>query len=188
MSSLFDAFFPFLGTLLVGFGLVWLGGCDTVPGLEPHERRSPSVFALRIDPDSVHGGDLSAEGTQDTVALHLAAKATDPDGAVDRVLFTVEPASSPRGTAFGQLRPVEGTPHGYARNLAFLIPETVDEIYTVRVFAVDDDSLTSNQVTGQFRYVPAGSSSTDTDGPSWRSAGDPGLGPASSLAPSTPRD
>lgn len=158
-----------LGVILLSGGLVWLGGCDAAPGREG-ERQFPSVFSLRIEPDSVHGRDLSAGEERDTIQLHLAAKARDPDGSLDRVVFTLEPVSNPRGTAFGELQPVEGSPHEYARRLAFLLSTTRDAQYTIRVFAVDDDSLASNQVTGQFRYVAPGSTETSARPPMQPSA------------------
>ncbi len=170
MAFSYHDFHALLGAGVLVVGLVGIGGCDAVPGVEHGEQRSPSVFALHVEPDSVHGNDGSSEAGQDTLSLSLSARASDPDGDVDRVLFTVEPASNPRGTAFGQLRPVEGTQYEYARNFALLVPTTLDETYTVRVFAVDSDSLTSNQVTGQVRVVPAGSSKA--------SAGSSGFGPA----------
>lgn len=144
--------------LLVG-GLGLWGGCDTVPAPE-RDRQAPSVSALEVVPDSVHESDLPSDQVQDSsarVPLNISARATDPDGSVARVVFVLEPSSNPRGTASGTLPVVEDALYG--GRLAFSVP-LVDEIYTVRVFAVDDDSLTSNQVTGQFRFVPSGASDT----------------------------
>lgn len=144
--------------LLVG-GLGLWGGCDTVPAPE-RDQQSPSVSALEVVPDSVHESELPSDQVQDSsaqVPLDISARATDPDGSIARVVFVLEPSSNPRGTASGTLPGAEGTL--YAGRLAFSVP-LVDEIYTVRVFAVDDDSLTSNQVTGQFRFVPSDASAT----------------------------
>lgn len=161
MTTSSPFFFHVLGAVVLGLCVVWTGGCDSVPDLEQGERHSPSVFALQIDPDSVHGNDLAPE--QEAIGMHLSVKATDRDGRIDRVLFTLEPASNPRGTAFGQLEPTDSIQHGYAQSLSLSIPTTIDEIYTVRVFAVDEDSLTSNQVTGQLRFVPADTSEAEGD-------------------------
>lgn len=152
--------YSLLGAVVLGTAFVGVGGCDAVQGVEHEEQRSPSVFALRLEPDSISRTDRSSDAEQDTISLSVAASASDPDGDIDRVLFTVEPASNPRGTAFGQLRPVEGAQHEYVRNFALLVPAVPDEIYTVRVFAVDNDSLASNQVTGQVRVAPSGSTET----------------------------
>jgi hypothetical protein len=47
----------------------------------------------------------------------------------------------------------------YSDTLVLGLP-LINEIYTVRVFAIDDDSLASNQVTGQFRVVAADTAGT----------------------------
>jgi len=113
------------------------------------------VSNLRIVPDSISGTDLSPDQVQDTTAqvpISVAAGATDADGWVERVVFSIEPASRPRATAVGRL---DSLPSGqYGRTLRLGIPATVSEIYTVRVYAVDNDSLASNQVVGQLRFVP----------------------------------
>jgi len=139
-----------------------LGGCDTVSS--PGETQRPSVSALQLAPDSVNQSDLPPDQVQDSTAqvpLNLSARATDPDGTVARVVFVIEPSSNPRGTVSGQLPAQSQSSSLYGGQLAFSIP-LVDEIYTVRVFAVDDDSLTSNQVTGQLRFVPTDSSNAAT--------------------------
>jgi hypothetical protein len=145
-----------LGGVLLGLGLWALGGCDTVPAPERNQQ-APSVSALQVVPDSIHQSDLPPDQIQDSTAqdtLVLSARATDPDGTVERVVFVLEPSSAPRGVISGQLPSVEGALYGAGIPLSLPL---VDEIYTVRVFAVDDDSLASNQVTGQLRFVPADS-------------------------------
>jgi hypothetical protein len=142
--------------LLVG-GLA-LGGCDTAP--TPEETQRPSVSGLQLVPDSVHQSDLPPDQVEDSTAqvpVQLAARATDPDGSVVRVVFVLEPSSNPRGTISGRLPAQSQGASLYGGQLALSLP-LVDEIYTVRVFAVDDDSLASNQVTGQLRFVPSDSS------------------------------
>lgn len=156
--------FSFPWAVVLALGLVAGSGCDSVPEATPNEPQPPSVFAFQLYPDSVHGADLDLNPDQDTAAevpLRLAAQATDSDGEIERVLFTVEPASNPRGAVFGELEPVDSLEHGYARVLPLAVPATRDEIYSIRVFAVDTDSLGSNQVAGQFRFVPATGGDTD---------------------------
>lgn len=147
-----------LGAVALGGSLVLGGGCDTAPA--PQTRQKPSVSGLQIVPDSLHESDLPPEQVQDSSAvvplLIDSVRVTDPDGSVARVSFVLEPSSNPRATFAGTL-PVQNRPV-YGDTLALQLP-LVDEIYTVRVFAVDDDSLTSNQVSGQFRFVPADASS-----------------------------
>ncbi len=145
--------------VLVG-GLV-LGGCDTVS--TPEETQPPSVAGLQVVPDSLHESDLPPDQVQDSTAqvpiVIDSVRATDPDGTVQRVVFVLEPSSNPRGTLSGTL-PAQDRPL-YGAGLTLSLP-LIDEIYTVRAFAVDDDSLASNQVTGQFRFVPADSSGAET--------------------------
>lgn len=154
--SAFPTFSRLLGVLLVvgGLGL----GCDTVPAPDRDVRR-PSVAGLQVTPDSVHESDSSRVEIVDSLAqveVNVSARATDPDGTVERVVFLFEPSSNPRGTLSGSLSAL-GETGRYGGRLALSIPLR-DEIYTVRVFAVDDDSLSSNQVTGQFRFVPVDTS------------------------------
>ena len=128
-------------------------GCDQVS--RPEAARPPSVSALAVTPDSVNAADVPPEQVQDSVArvpLTIGATATDPDGTVERVVFTIEPSSSPRGTVSGTLQPETG--NRYRRAVALGVPVFLDEVYTIRVFAVDDDSLASNQSIGRFRFAP----------------------------------
>ncbi|MEF8815627.1 MAG: hypothetical protein V5A20_01810 [Salinibacter sp.] len=141
-----------LGAVLLMGGAWALGGCDTVPA--PEETQRPSVSNLQLVPDSLHQSDLSPDQVRDSLArdtLVIGVQATDPDGSVERVVSVIEPSSNPRRVLSTRLPPVEETLYGAGVPLTLPL---VDEIYTVRVFAVDDDSLSSNQVTGQFRFVP----------------------------------
>jgi len=127
-------------------------GCDQVSRPEPEQ--PPSVSGLEVTPDSVDASTLPPSRVQDSVArvpVQLAVTATDPDGRVERVAFTIEPASNPRGTLGGSLDPAEG--NRYQRAIGLGIPVSRDEVYTIRVFAVDNDSLASNQSIGRFRFV-----------------------------------
>ncbi len=146
-----------LGSVLIGGGLALWGGCDTVPAPE-RTPRGPSVTGLQVSPDSVHESELDDEQIVDSlaqVAVVVSARVTDPDGVVERVEFVFEPSSNPRRTISDTLSAVE--PPLYEETLPLSVP-LVDEVYTVRVFAVDDDSLSGNQVTGQFRFVPSDTS------------------------------
>jgi len=148
-----------LGPVLIVGSLVMWTGCDTVPAPD-RSRTPPSVAALQVVPDSIHESDLSPDQVQDSTAqvpLQLMARATDADGTVQRVVFVVEPASDPRGTLSGRLPAQPESETQYGGPLVLSLP-LVDEIYTIRVFAIDDDSLASNKVTGQLRVVPSGSS------------------------------
>lgn len=144
---------PFRKHLLAALGLALLVvGCDQVS--QPDARHPPSIAALEIMPDSINVEDLPPDQVQDSTAqvpLAISARATDPDGTVERVVFTIEPASNPRGTLSGVLAPEQG--NRYRRALGLGIPITRDEVYTIRVFAVDDDSLSSNQGIGRFRFI-----------------------------------
>ncbi|MEF8938308.1 MAG: hypothetical protein V5A22_00580 [Salinivenus sp.] len=114
------------------------------------------MSGLVLQPDSVNAADVPAQQVQDSLAqvgLHLRVRATDPDGVVERVQFTVEPASNPRGTATGTLQ--RESDSLFVRQLGLRVPVFLTEVYTVRVFAVDDDSLASNQTLGQFQFVSA---------------------------------
>jgi len=141
------------------FGIVLLsgllgGGCDQ-ESLEPDPpARAPVVTNLRVQPDSVHAADVPADQVQDSLAqigLRIQAHVEDPEGEVARVPFTIEPASNPRGTATGSLRRQNDSL--YAREVGIRVPVFLTEVYTVRVFAVDDDSLASNQGVGQLQFV-----------------------------------
>ena len=145
---------PIVLVLAVLGGGSLLFGCDQVTRPEPGQ--PPSVSALELTPDSVNASQVPPDQVEDSVArvpLTIAATATDPDGAVERVVFTIEPSSNPRGTASGTLQPEQGT--RYRRDVGLGVPVFRDEVYTIRVFAVDDDSLASNQAIGRFRFEPA---------------------------------
>lgn len=138
--------------LLVG----GLAGCDGGGGVDGSRGRAPLVSGLVLQPDSVNAASVPAQRVQDSLAqvvLRLRVRATDPDGAIERVQFTVEPASNPRGTAAGTLQ--RESDSLFVRQLGLRVPVFLTEVYTVRVFAVDDDSLVSNQALGQFQFVSA---------------------------------
>lgn len=143
----------FATVLLVGSMMV---GCDQVSPGAQEQGTPPVVSELTLRPDSVNAAELPAEQAQDSlaeIAIAIVVRAKDSDGTVERVQFTIEPASNPRGTAAGRLRELNGNLYG--QQIGLQIPSFRDEVYTVRVFAVDNDSLASNQSIGQFRFVPA---------------------------------
>jgi len=140
------------GVLVVGA----VGGCDQGGAEREAPGRAPLVSELEVRPDSVNAADVPADRVQDSLAvigLRLQAQVVDPDGEVERVPFTIEPASNPRGTASGTLQRQNDSL--YAREVGLRVPVLLTEVYTVRVFAVDDDSLASNQGVGQFQFVAA---------------------------------
>jgi hypothetical protein len=143
-----------VGAVAAAVLLVALAGCDSVPGPTSPEQRPPEVTNLRLAPDSIDVAALPDEQVQDSVArvpVAVTVDAADPDGQVARVFFTLEP-SRLRGAAIRV--PLDSVaPQAYGVNAAIGLPARVDEIYTVRVYAVDDDSLLSNQVQGQLRVV-----------------------------------
>lgn len=144
-----------LGALVLVVGLVVMGGCDTVPGRDGEQRR-PTVSGLQVVTDSIQ---VSVEDSLAQVDVLVAARAVDADGTIDRVVFTIEPASNPRGTASGELSVVDEPLYG--GRIRFTVP-LAKEIYTVRVFAVDNDDLASNQVVGQFEFDPEAHTSGST--------------------------
>lgn len=132
----------------LGLG-AFLLGCDQVS--RPETGQPPTVSGLTVSPDSVNVADLPPDQVNDSAAvvgIRIAAEVEDPDGSVVRVEFTFEPASTPEGTVTGPLNPA--TDSLYDQRIGLQLPR-VDEVYTVRVFAVDDDSLASNQGVARFR-------------------------------------
>ena len=140
--------------LVVAIFSGFLLGCDQVSGLS--EGEAPTVADLEVTPDSVNAADLPPDLVNDSTAqvpLRVSVRASDPDGEVERVSFKFEPVTNPQGAAFGQL---EATGEGrYAREFAISVPARRDEVYALRVFAVDSDSLASNEAIGRVRFVPA---------------------------------
>lgn len=129
----------------VGLLLVLLVGCDAVPG-RTGERSRPTVSNLQM---VTNGVEVMEDDSLAQLDVTIAVRAADEDGSIERVVFTIEPAANPRGTVNGELSIVDGPLYG--GRVQFTVP-LVEEIYTVRVFAVDDDELASNQVTGQLEF------------------------------------
>lgn len=133
---------------------VIVASCDQAPQASDTGGTRPLVSTLTIAPDSVNAVDLRSNQVEDSLAkipLDIEARVTDPDGTVERVVFTIEPSTNPQGTASGALSSRGEAVYG--RRVVIRVPVFLSEVYTVRVFAVDDDSLASNQGLGQFRFV-----------------------------------
>jgi len=128
-------------------------GCDDTPGAQAIDPEPPQVSGFSFSPKRVVVDSLPPDRVQDErvqVPLVVEAQATDPDGSVDRVELALEPSQNPQSTLLLNLPAAEGDRFAGALNIGLPL---IDEIYTVRVYAVDDDSLVSNQVRGQLRVV-----------------------------------
>lgn len=134
-----------------------VAACDDTPGTTPLDRQPPTVTEFDYVPQTVRVADLPPDRVNEDdstaqVDLRLVARAVDPDGALDRVTFSIEPSRTPSAALRGRLDSIAPDVYGVAIDLG--VPAFVDESYTLRVFAVDADSLISNQALGQFRVVP----------------------------------
>jgi hypothetical protein len=150
-----------IAAVIVGMMLIAATGCDDTPGAGALDQQAPRVVDFRYTPDSVVVSTLPDDRVQDSLAeveLAIDARVQDADSDVASVLFTLEPASNPRQTALGSLRVVTDAPSGpgelYAARAQLRLPAIRREIYTLRVYAIDTDSLPSNQATGQIRLIP----------------------------------
>jgi len=140
---------------LVAVCLVGLlaAGCDDTPGTQAIDPEPPELAGFSFSPKRVVVDDVPPDRIQDDrvqVPLTVEARASDPDGSVDRVELALEPSQNPQGTLLLDLPAADGDRFAGAINIGLPL---VDEIYTVRVYAVDNDSLVSNQVRGQLRVV-----------------------------------
>lgn len=148
--------------LWIGFAafvlLVGIVACDDAPGPSPVDPQPPEVSAFDYIPETVRVAELPPDRVQEAdsiarVDLRLVTRAVDPDGALARVEFSIEASQNPGTAVRGRLDSLGPDLYGAAIDLS--VPSFVDETYTLRVFAVDTDSLTSNQALGQFRVIPA---------------------------------
>lgn len=135
----------------LGGAVLWgmlVMGCDEVSQRGFEDGRPPRVLDITVTPATVRA-PASAETTEPMV--NIEARAEDPDGRVERVEFRLESAA---GLVETRLGPLSQTEDGmYSRTLSPTLPVTED-VYSVRVFAVDDDGHASNQAIGQFTVVP----------------------------------
>lgn len=124
------------------------GGCDQAAGPEARDGTPPVVSDLVLVPDTAA---VPVDTATATIEVGIEAHVRGSDGAVERVVFTLDPKSNPQSAISDRL--VQRVNEQYLRQFQLSLP-TREDVYTVRVYAVDDDSLTSNQVLGQFQVVP----------------------------------
>jgi len=134
--------------------LLALAACDTAPGPQPLNPRAPVVSDFAFSPDSVFFDDVVVANDTAAVTLDLSVRAADPDGGtIDRVAFVVE--GQFEGTvANGTLE--AGEDGRYAATVPLEFGRGQRGLYTVLVYAVDDDGLLSNQVRGLFELAGVG--------------------------------
>jgi hypothetical protein len=141
----------------VALGLtLLLFGCDSSPGPSPVDAQPPRVADFRLAVEALP--DPPDEPLPDSLArvqLDVALRAADDDGRVTRVELTLEPSQAPASTLVLRVPPAgDASTTQYATSFGVQLP-VIDDIYTVRAYAIDNDSLLSNQVRGQFRVRPA---------------------------------
>jgi hypothetical protein len=132
-----------------------LSACDEAPGVSPSSQ-PPVLVDLAYSPNSINPDSLTPDRVTDstvTANLRIVTEAQDPDGSVDRVLFTIEPASVADAAVQGTLLPIPEEPNLFGTAIDLTLPR-VDEIYTIRTYAIDQDSLLSNVALGQIRVIP----------------------------------
>ena len=132
-----------------------LAACDTAPGPTPLNQQQPVVSALVVSPDTVRAADLPADQVSNGQALidiTIEVTARDGDGAIDRVLVFIDPTYGASSPGLAQLSRLEGNRYGGTRRYPMATGDA--DVLTIRAFAVDNDSLTSNQVAAQIHYLP----------------------------------
>ena len=142
--------------LLAGALVLTLSACDDAPGVAP-PAQPPVLIDLAYSPESVNADSLTPDRVTDstvTADLRIITAAEDPDGSIDRVVFTIEPASVPDAAIAGTLPLIPDEPNLYGTAIDLTLPR-IDEIYTIRTYAIDQDSLLSNVALGQIRVIPA---------------------------------
>jgi len=151
---------------------IGVASCDEAPGVEPGPQSPVLAADFSQLPDTVDAATVPPDRVTDSTVvarISLAAAAEDPDGQIARVAFTIEPASAPGVAIDGDLPPVPDISNVYGISIDLTLPR-VDEIYTVRLFAVDDDSLQSNVALSQVRVLPSPDTSATSSGLSLLSA------------------
>lgn len=146
---------PWHAVLTAGIAGGLLVGCDPVPGPPSLNQQQPVVSALVVAPDTVRAADLPDDRVangQALIDIAVEVTARDPDGAIDRVLVFVDPAYGVSSPGLAPLPRIEGDRYGGTSRYPVALEQA--ELLVLRAFAVDDDSLTSNQVTAQVRYMP----------------------------------
>lgn len=138
-------------------GALWTA-CDTGPGPVPLDQQQPAVSDLVVVPETIRASELPADRLSNgeaTVDVTTVVTARDPDGTVDRVLVIIDPAYGTSSLALAQLPRIEGDRYGGTAR--YTLAADREDVFTVRAFAVDNDSLTSNQVVGQIHFLPTDS-------------------------------
>lgn len=128
-------------------------GCDQVSA--PAEKQSPTVSQLAVSPDTFDAAALEPVPDRDSLVrdtVGISIRADDPDGEIERVTFIVEPALNPRGTIAGSMSRVNDD--RYVGGAILTVPRYREATYTIRVYAVDNDSLASNQGVGRLQVIP----------------------------------
>lgn len=139
---------------LSAIGLL-LAACDPVPGPASLDQQLPTVSAFVVTPDTVRAADLPADQVtngQALIDITIEVTARDPDGTVDRVLAFIDPAYGASTPGLARLLHIEGDRYGGVQRYPIATDQA--DLFTVRAFAIDDDSLTSNQVAAQIHYLP----------------------------------
>lgn len=146
------------GALLCSL-LLLLGACDTAPGVPTIEGNAPVLSGFAYAPDTLDVAGLG-EGAEDGIAevpLEIEVTARDPEGALRQVGFVVRsPIPGARPLQSGRLQPVEGTADRYRAGTTLRIPIAEVGLYTIRVFALDEEGLLSNEVRGTLSFTARG--------------------------------
>lgn len=133
-----------------------LAACDAVPGPASLNRQPPEVDSLLVVPDTIRAAALPPDSVTDgqaAVTITTAVMARDPDGSVDRVLVLIDPAYGASSAGVAQLLR-EGNSDRFGGALRFNIAVERADVLMVRAFAVDNDSLTSNEVVARIHLLP----------------------------------
>jgi hypothetical protein len=144
---------------VVGFVLVALIGCDSVPGPGSSVGRPPVISAFTYAPAQLDLAGLDPVEVEDgafEVEFTATAEAADPDGQVDRVVLVVRPPTPDSApVAFEQMTAAGGSRYEITLPLVLDTGETGN--YTVLIYAVDDEGQLSNQAIGAFKLINEGS-------------------------------
>ena len=145
-----------MGVGLCGLSL-FLAACDATPGLPTAEGTPPVLSDLAFTPDRLDVAALD-EGQTAEIPFELEVTARDPDGAaslqVSYVVRSPLPGSEPLQTGTLQAAGGEGGRYHASTTLRLSVAEV--GVYTLRVLAVDEDGLISNQAIGSFLLTAGG--------------------------------
>ena len=139
----------------IALASVLLAACDSTPGPVPLDQQPPMVSDLTVAPETIRTAELPADRIADAQALVDVAttvRARDPDGTVARVLILIDPAYGSSAPAVAQLGRSEDDQ--FAGTGRYAVSTDRADVLMIRAFAVDNDSLTSNQVVGKIHFLP----------------------------------